>query len=116
MTEQRCTWELNPWKSTAPMGERGVSRSEKYQCSVTVNSSHTATRLGDTSFSTERDPEDPSYEGTGAARTVLVAVGSTAAGLLVFGTLYERTRGLAVPIVAHAVYNTLLLVLAFLAL
>jgi membrane protease YdiL (CAAX protease family) len=42
---------------------------------------------------------------------VLVAV-----GLLVFGTLYERTRDLAVPIVAHAVYNTLLLVLAFLAL
>jgi membrane protease YdiL (CAAX protease family) len=76
-----------------------------------VNSSRTATRLGDTSFSTERDPEDPSHEGTGAARTVLVAV-----GLLVFGTLYERTRDLAVPIVAHAVYNTLLLVLAFLAL
>jgi membrane protease YdiL (CAAX protease family) len=39
-----------------------------------------------------------------------------ACGGLVFGTLYERTRNLAVPIVAHAVYNTLLLVLAFLAL
>lgn len=35
---------------------------------------------------------------------------------LVFGVLYERTRNLVVPILAHASYNTVLLVAAFLSL
>jgi membrane protease YdiL (CAAX protease family) len=53
---------------------------------------------------------------TGNVAAVVSGAVVIACGGLVFGTLYERTRNLAVPIVAHAVYNTLLLVLAFLAL
>lgn len=53
---------------------------------------------------------------TGNTAAVVSGAVVIACGGLVFGTLYERTRNLAVPIVAHAVYNTLLLVLAFLTL
>jgi membrane protease YdiL (CAAX protease family) len=50
---------------------------------------------------------------TGNTAAVVSGAVVIACGGLVFGTLYERTRNLSVPIVAHAVYNTLLLVLAF---
>lgn len=53
---------------------------------------------------------------TGRLAAVVSGAVVIACGGLVFGTLYERTRNLAVPIVTHAVYNTLLLVLAFLSL
>lgn len=53
---------------------------------------------------------------TGDAAAVVSGAVVIACGGLVFGTLYERTRNLAVPIFAHAVYNTLLLVVAFLTL
>jgi len=45
------------------------------------------------------------------AGAVLIACVGT-----VFGTLYERTQNLVVPIVAHGVYNTILMVLSFLTL
>ena len=45
------------------------------------------------------------------AGAVLIACVGT-----VFGVLYERTENLVVPIVAHAVYNTILMVLSYLTL
>jgi hypothetical protein len=52
---------------------------------------------------------------TGSVAGALVGVAVVTAGGAVFGVLYERTQNLVVPIITHASYNALLLVLAFLA-
>lgn len=51
----------------------------------------------------------------GALTGALVGAGIVTVGGSVFGTVYEYTGNLAVPIVSHATYNTVLLVAAFLA-
>lgn len=52
---------------------------------------------------------------TGSVVDVMVGVGVITVGGAVFGIIYERTRNLVVPIIAHGAYNTTLLVAAFLA-
>jgi hypothetical protein len=51
---------------------------------------------------------------TGSVVGALVGVAIVTVGGLVFGTIYERTGNLLVPIVTHGGYNSVLLVAAFL--
>lgn len=50
---------------------------------------------------------------TGSLVGAMVGAGIVTVGGAVFGTIYERTGNLLVPIIAHAAYNTVLLVAAF---
>lgn len=51
---------------------------------------------------------------TGSVVGAVVGAGVVTVGGAVFGVVYERTRNLVVPILAHGAYNTTLLVTAFL--
>lgn len=51
----------------------------------------------------------------GSVLGALVGVATITVGGAVFGTVYERTRNLVVPVLAHGAYNTVLLVVTFLA-
>lgn len=51
---------------------------------------------------------------TGSVVGAAVGAGVVTVGGAVFGTVYERTGNLLVPVVAHAAYNTTVLVVAFL--
>ncbi|MEZ3117262.1 lysostaphin resistance A-like protein [Halobaculum sp. MBLA0147] len=50
----------------------------------------------------------------GSVVGALVGAATITVGGVVFGTVYERTRNLVVPILAHGAYNTVLLVATFL--
>jgi membrane protease YdiL (CAAX protease family) len=50
---------------------------------------------------------------TGSVVGALVGAGIVGVGGAVFGTVYERTGNLLVPIGVHGAYNTVLLVAAF---
>jgi hypothetical protein len=52
---------------------------------------------------------------TGAVVGAVVGAGIVTVGGAVFGAIHERTDNLLVPIVAHGAYNSVLLVVAFLA-
>lgn len=52
---------------------------------------------------------------TGSVVGAAVGAGVVTVGGAVFGIVYERTGNLLVPVVAHAAYNTTLLVMAYLA-
>lgn len=51
----------------------------------------------------------------GSVVGALVGAVTITVGGVVFGTVYERTRNLVVPVLAHGAYNTVLLVTTFLA-